>query len=167
MHKHYGFGIAAGCLAALLSAQQAASAGQATTSFGVSATVQSSCSVSAGALAFGAYTAASGTPNDVNSTVSVTCTSGLAYTVALDGGTTTSTVNARAMSDGATHTLNYALYTATGRTTLFGDGTLTTLTVAGTGNGAAQPVTVYGRIPVAQYVTAGSYTDTVGVAVNY
>jgi spore coat protein U-like protein len=144
-----------------------AAAGQATTTFGVSATVQSSCSVSAGTLAFGNYTAATGTPNDTSSTISVTCTSGLSYTVALDGGTTTSTVNARAMSDGNSHTLTYALYTTSGRTTLFGDGTSSTQTVGGTGNGLAQSVTVYGRIPVAQYVTAASYTDTVGVTVSY
>jgi spore coat protein U domain-containing protein, fimbrial subunit CupE1/2/3/6 len=142
-------------------------AGQATTSFAVSATVQSSCAVSAGTLAFGNYAAATATPNDVSSTISVTCTSGLPYTVALDGGTTTATVNARAMTDGASHNLTYALYTTSGRTTLFGDGTSSTQTIGGTGSGAAQSVTVFGRIPVAQYVTAGSYTDSVGVTVNY
>ncbi len=142
-------------------------AGQATTSFAVSANVQSSCSVSAGALAFGSYLATSGTPNDATSNILVTCTSGLAYTVALDGGTNTATVNARAMTDGLTHNLSYALYTASNHSTLWGDGTLTTSTVGGTGNGAAQTLPVYGRIPVSQFVSAGSYTDSVGVTVNY
>ena len=142
-------------------------AGQATASFSVSATVQSSCAVSAGNLAFGNYSAATASPNDVTSTISVTCTGGLPYTVALDGGTTTATVNARAMTDGNSHNLTYALYTTSGRSTIFGDGTSSTQTLGGTGNGAAQSVTVFGRIPMAQYVTAGNYTDSVGVTVNY
>jgi spore coat protein U-like protein len=141
--------------------------GQATTSFAVSANVQSSCSVTAGALAFGSYIASSGTPNDASSNVIVTCTSGLAYTVALDGGTNTATVNARAMTDGSAHNLTYALYTASNHTTLWGDGNLSTATVSGTGNGLAQTLAVFGRIPVSQFVTAGGYTDSVGVTVNY
>ncbi|MEI9994815.1 MAG: spore coat U domain-containing protein [Rhizomicrobium sp.] len=165
MHRHFTLGIAALTTACLGAAP--AWAGQATTTLAVSATVQSSCAVSAGNLAFGNYTAASATPNDVTSSISVTCTSGLAYTVALDGGTTTTTVNARAMTDGATHNLTYALYTNNTHATLFGDGTLSTQTASGTGNGAAQTISVFGRIPVSQFVTAGSYTDTVGVAVNY
>jgi len=153
--------------AILVGLTSSALGGQATTSFGVSATVQSSCSVSATTLAFGNYNAATPTPNDSTSTLSITCTSGLSYTVILDGGTTTSTVNARAMTDGSSHNLTYGLYTTTGRTILLGDGTSSTQTAGGTGNGSAQTITVYGRIPISQYVTAGNYTDTVGVTVNY
>ena len=39
--------------------------------------------------------------------------------------------------------------------------------VSGTGNGSAQAITVYGQIPAAQYVTPGSYTDTITVSVTY
>ncbi len=158
------FVIASGFVASLMCP---ALAGQATTSFAVSANVQSSCSVTAGALAFGSYIASSGTPNDASSNVVVTCTSGLAYTVALDGGTNTATVNARAMTDGSSHNLTYALYTASNHTTIWGDGNLSTSTVSGTGNGAAQTLPVFGRIPVSQFVVAGGYTDSVGVTVNY
>jgi spore coat protein U-like protein len=155
--------------AVLLSAAMAAEpagAGQSTTSFLVSATVASACLVVAAPLAFGAYSSGSATPLDTTSNIIVTCTPSLAYTVALDGGTTTGTVNARAMTSSG-HSLTYALYTATARTTLWGDGTLTTQTVAGTGNGLPQTLTVYGRIPAAQFVSSGLYTDTVNVAVNY
>jgi spore coat protein U-like protein len=142
-------------------------AGTASSAFAVSANVQSSCSVSASALAFGTYIASSATANDATSNVVVTCTNGLNYTVALDGGTNMAAVNGRAMTDGASHNLPYALYTATNRMTLWGDGTLSTSTVPGIGNGAAQTLTVFGRIPMAQFVNAGSYTDSVNVTVSY
>ena len=40
-------------------------------------------------------------------------------------------------------------------------------TIDGTGTGAAVTVTIDGDIPVSQYVTAGSYSDTVNVTVSY
>lgn len=138
-----------------------------TAQFSVTATVLDNCAVTAGALAFGAYSASSGTPVTANSTINVTCTSGLHYTVALDGGTTTGLVAARAMSDGATHTLGYGLYTSNGFGTLWGDGSGVTATVAGIGNGLLQPLTIYGRIPASQFVASGDYTDTVTVSVSY
>jgi len=39
--------------------------------------------------------------------------------------------------------------------------------VAGTGTGAAQNLTVYGRIPASQFPGAGSYSDTVVVTLTY
>lgn len=137
-----------------------------TTQFTVSATVLDNCAVSAGPLAFGPYSASSGSPVTANSSISVTCTSGLHYTVALDGGTTTLTPAARAMTDGS-HNLGYALYTSSGYSSIWGDGTAGTVTQAGIGNGSAQPMTVFGRIPASQFVASGSYTDTVTVSVIY
>jgi spore coat protein U-like protein len=145
-------------------------AGTASAQFAVTAIVLNTCAVTAGDLAFGNYSANSPSPVTASSALSITCTSGLSYTVALDGGTTTSAVTARAMSDGATpaaHTLNYGLYTSSAYTSIWGDGTSGTATMPGTGNGSAQGMTVYGRIPAAQYVTAGNYTDHVTVTVTY
>lgn len=142
-------------------------AGSASAQFNVTATVLDNCAVSAGDLAFGTYSASSGTATTASSAIQVTCTTSLAYTIGLDGGTTAGDVTARAMSDGASHTLGYGLYTSSGYSTIWGDGTGGTATVAGTGNGAAQSVTVYGRIPAAQFVTAGNYSDLVTVTVNY
>ncbi|MFI5309274.1 MAG: spore coat protein U domain-containing protein [Polyangiales bacterium] len=39
--------------------------------------------------------------------------------------------------------------------------------MAQTGNGAAQALTVYGRIPAGQGVASGAYTDSVLATVNY
>ena len=157
-----------GILAVLLvCAASPAWAASVSSQFNVTATVLKNCAVAASDLAFGNYTAGSGSPVTASTTVSVTCTTALAYTIALDGGQTTSDVNARAMTDGAAHNLSYGLYTTNGYATVWGDGSAGTSTVAGTGNGAAQAVTVYGRIPASQFVAAGSYTDRVTVTVNY
>jgi spore coat protein U-like protein len=151
----------------LVCAASPAWAASASSQFNVTATVLKNCAVSSSDLAFGDYTAGSGSPVTASTTVSVTCTAALAYTIALDGGQTTSDVTARAMTDGASHNLSYGLYTTNAYGTVWGDGTGGSSTVAGTGNGAAQAVTVYGRIAAAQFVAAGSYTDRVTVTVNY
>jgi spore coat protein U-like protein len=158
----------AGLLAAgLLSwAAPAAALTTQTATFNVTATVLDNCAVSAGPLAFGNYSASSGAPAVASSSISVTCTSGLHYTVALDGGTTTQLPGARAMTDG-THNLGYGLYTSSGYSSIWGDATAGTVTQTGIGNGAAQPLTVFGRIPASQFVASGSYTDTVTVSVSY
>jgi spore coat protein U-like protein len=62
--------------------------------------------------------------------------------------------------------LNYGLFSDAAWTTNWGN-TSGTNWVTGTGNGAAQPLTVYGQIPAAQYVTPGSYSDTITVSVTY
>jgi spore coat protein U-like protein len=137
-----------------------------TTTFTVTATVLSVCSVAATNLAFGNYDASSGTPTDASSTVTVTCTPSETYDVGLDAGTGAgATVAVRRMTNGA-NTLDYSLYQNAGRTTVWGE-TIGTDTQAGTGNGAGQAFTVYGRIPVAQYVAAGNYSDTITATVTY
>ncbi len=158
--------ILGGIWAAGLLAGCPAWAGTATTTFNVTATVLQSCAVSASDLAFGSYDAGSGAPVTATTILQVTCTNALAYAVALDGGTTTHDPVNRAMSDG-THNLTYGLYTTSGYGTIWGDASAGTSTVSGNGSGMAQPLTVYGRIPTAQFVTPGSYADRVTVTVTY
>jgi len=147
----------------LASAPAAAQADPATTTFGVSATVLKDCIVSATALAFGNYT---GAVNSAQSTVTVTCTNTTTYTVGLGPGLASgATVTTRQMQNG-TALLNYGLFSNATWTTNWGN-TSATNWVSGTGNGAAQPLTVYGQIPAGQYVTPGSYTDTIAVTVTY
>jgi len=134
-----------------------------TTTFGVSATVQSTCLISATALAFGTYT---GVVDNATSTVSITCTNTTPYNVALNPGTTGTTVTARKMAGPSSSVLNYALYSNSGMTTNWGQ-TSGTDTVSGTGSGSAQAITVYGQIPAGQYVNPGSYADTITASVIY
>ena len=151
-------------LAAVSAAMSApAIAATATSTFPVTATVQATCNISAGALAFGTYV---GTQVDSSSTISVTCTNSTAYNVGLnEGGAAGATVTTRRMAAGA-GLLNYALFRDAARTLNWGQ-TVATDTVAGTGNGSAQSLTVYGRVAASQFVDPGSYTDTITATVTY
>jgi spore coat protein U-like protein len=101
---------------------------------------------------------------DQNATITVTCTTNAPYNVGLDAGGGAS-INARRMINGV-NTVGYQLYRDTGRTTVWGN-TVGTDTVAGTGNGIAQALTVYGRVPPQTTPPAATYNDTVNVTVTY
>lgn len=136
-----------------------------TTTFQTTATVISSCSVSAGNLAFGNYDALSALPTNATSSVTVQCTLQSPYSLGLNAGTGTgATVAVRKMTKGV-DTLNFALYKDASHLVLWGD-TGADL-VSGTGTGAAVVITVYGQVPAAQNVPTGAYADTVTVTVNY
>ena len=62
--------------------------------------------------------------------------------------------------------LNYAVYSNSARSSIWGN-TVGSNVVAGTGLGTAQVLTVYGRIPAAQYPAPGSYTDTITATLTY
>ena len=153
----------AALLAALCSPLAAQSA-TATTTFNATATVIATCAVSATNVAFGNYSTAQ---LDSTGSVTATCTNGTTYTVALDVGTGSgATVGARKMTGPASQTLIYSLYSDASRSTVWGP-TVGTNTVAGTGTGSAQALTVYGRIPALEYPAPGSYSDTITVTVAY
>lgn len=128
----------------------------------VSTTVPAACSfnVAPSAMSFAAYTGASNV--DATSTMQITCSSGLSYTVFVTTSTGTRAMNTAV--PGPTP-LNYELYTDSGRTTVFPS------TAAGataqTGNGSGQALTIYGRIPSGQTVPIGAYSQTVTVNVDY
>ncbi|MFZ6849198.1 Csu type fimbrial protein [Undibacterium sp. RuRC25W] len=135
----------------------------------VSATVSSSCVVGTSTLAFGSATSAAITAGNVDATgtVTVNCTSGSTYSVALDAGAGTgATIAIRKMSAGA-QSLSYTIYSDTGRTTIWGNGTLASVPVAGTGTGTVQSISAYGRIFAGQNVTAVAYADTINVTITY
>ncbi len=153
----------ASCLTAVASA-----AGTNSTTFTVQATINSACNLSAADLNFGAYNPGSGSPLDMTSTVNVFCTVGTTYTLSLDIGTGGGAYTGRNVASGG-NTLTYNLYTTTSRTTVWGDGSGSTVTVGGTGLGllTADTKTVYGRIPASQDKPPGTYTSTVTVTVNF
>jgi len=135
-----------------------------TTTFGVNATVQATCLVSATAMAFGTYTGVVATST---SAVSVTCTNTTPYNVGLSAGLATgATVTTRSMTGPASALLGYALFSDSARTVNWGQ-TIGTDTVTGTGNGSVQAITVYGQAAAAQYVAPGVYTDTITATVTY
>ncbi|MDD5223622.1 MAG: spore coat U domain-containing protein [bacterium] len=145
------------CLVSTLLFAGTVFAAQATSSFTVSANVAAGCTVSATNIAFGTYT---GIDADSTNTVTVNCTTGTAYLISLSTGDHFS--GTRRMSDGGTNYLGYNLYTDAGRTTMWGY-----QTVNGTGNGANQNYTDYGRVFTGQSVAAGTYGDNIGVLLDY
>ncbi len=150
----------------LLLTAAAAYAATDTSSMTVRIVIQSSCDVHTVAptdMDFGTQGAL--TANiDQTSTITLTCTPTTTYDVGLNGGGS-GNINARVMING-TEDVGYQLYSNAGRTTVWGN-TVGTDTVAGTGNGSAQTLTVYGRVPPQTTPPANTYTDTVTVTVTY
>ena len=137
-------------------------------SLGVSAKVTANCTVSTTALDFGSVNTLSASAVDGTGGVTVTCTNGSPWAASADAGTGSgATLATRRLTSGG-NALNYSLYTNAARTSVWGDGTGSTATVANTGSGAAQSFTVYGRIPGGQAsAPAGTYGDTVSVTITY
>jgi spore coat protein U-like protein len=145
-----------------------AHAGSQSSPLTVNATVTGNCSISTSALSFGSVDTLSASPVLGTGGVTITCTNGTAWSAAADAGAGSGATLATRRMTSAGNTLNYMLYTDSGRTTVWGDGTGTTAAIASTGSGAAQSVTIYGRVPAGQTsAPAGSYSDTVGVTVTY
>ncbi len=135
----------------------------------VSATVSGDCAVGASALAFPSASSAAIAAGNIDATgnVTVNCTVGSAYTIALGIGTGTgATLASRKMSAGA-QLLSYSVYTTSARTTVWGDGTGASVTLPGVGTGTDVSIAAYGRIFSGQSVPAANYSDTVNVTVSY
>lgn len=159
---------AAAAIAAFAVIPTAAEAGTATSNLSVTATVTANCTVSTSAVAFGNVNTITGGNVDASGGITVTCTNGTSWTAAAGAGSGTgATIATRKMASGG-NLLNYSLYTDSGRTSVWGDGTSGNVTITGTGNGGAQSTTIYGRVPSGQTsAPAGSYSDTVAVTVTY
>ena len=153
--------------AAALSVAPSSFAGSKTATFQVSLTVEADCSISANPLNFGS-TGVIDSNLDQTSSVSVTCTKGTPYTVALDAGSATgSTIADRELGNaGGTESVKFNLYRDAGHTQVWGQTTGTDV-VGGTGNGSAQSITVYGRVPAQSMPAADTYTSTVTATVAF
>jgi spore coat protein U-like protein len=126
---------------------------------------RAACTVSATPVAFGAYSPFSGTPTDSTGTATVRCTPAANVVVALSTGGS-GTFSPRQMSSGPSR-LGYQLYSNAARTTVWGNGTGGTVTVAARVTGAGRNFTAFGRIPALQGVAPGAYVDTITVTVTF
>jgi spore coat protein U-like protein len=133
----------------------------------VQITITAACQInSAGPLNFGSNGVLS-TDVDVNTTIVVQCTSGVPFNLGLGPGAGTgATLANRLMTGPSSATIGYSLYTTAGRTTVWGN-TSATNWQPGTGTGAPQNFTVYGRVPPQTTPAAGTYSDTVAVTLTY
>ena len=126
-----------------------------------------SCTTSSTSVAFGSYNPVSASPTFANGSVSVNCSGiGLlvSYTILLSGGG--GSVANRHMNAGVS-LLPYNVYTTSGYSTVWDNST-------GVGGGFLIGLggtsfnhPVYGRILAQQPASAGSYTDSVVITVDY
>jgi spore coat protein U-like protein len=160
---------------AAVSAAGTAFAATPSAQFQVTASVANSCVVTAANdIAFGAYDPAnvhSTTPAVAAGSVTVRCTRGSTAAITLNEGVHAAAGSScdtplRQMADAGGDSLSYDLYSDSTHTTAWGCGT--TNDVENTFTSLA-PVTfdTFGRIPAGQDVPAGSYADTVTVAVTF
>jgi spore coat protein U-like protein len=144
--------------------------GTATATFNVTLTLQANCAVSATPLNFGTNGVIATALNQ-QTTVAVTCTNTTPYNVGLDAGTVAgSTVASRLMAGTTTGntgtTVGFQLYQDAGHATVWGN-TQGTNTVAGTGTGAAQSISVYGQVPAQATPKPDTYQTTVTATVYF
>ena len=144
-----------------------ASAATATADFTVKIQITSECLInSASDLDFGS-TGVIATAIPGTSTLGIQCTSGTAYSVGISAGAGVgATVAARKMTGPSSQTVQYSLYRDASHTLVWGI-SIGSNTLAGTGDGANQIITVYGLVPVQTTSGIGSYTDTVTATVTY
>jgi spore coat protein U-like protein len=137
-----------------------------TTTFDVSVTAVAACSVTATGITFPDYNGIGYV--DGTGDVTVTCSNGVSYNIALDGGLQHTTW--RRVTDG-TNYLNYDLWKDFGQTSIWGDSDFentypTGSSYADTGTGTAQAHTVWGAL-FGGPQPPGAYSDTVTVTVHY
>src|SRR6185437_10337475 len=103
--------------------------------------------------------------------ITVKCSSGLAFKVSLDPGTTPGgSIGQRLLGNGP-HSLQYNLYTSSDLSTIWGDGTTgMTLSATASSEGLPTSLTVFAEVPdsaVNQLATPGIYSDLVTVTITY
>ena len=151
--------IAAASILAISAVQ--ANAATASGNLAISIAINATCAVGAGTLDFGTQSNIGGAANiDAAGSFTVTCTNATAYSTTLGSGANFS--GSRRMTNG-TDFISYGIYSDVARTTAW-----PALGVSGTGSGAAQTISVYGRIPTGQTsVSTGTYGDSVQITVTY
>ena len=164
--RRFALSLAAGCALAV-AGDRPAQALTTTQTMAVSLTVGSSCTLTTNPLNLGTYV-----PGVTSSTtISLNCTSGVPWSVDIDGGLNQpplANTARRVTNGGATPSfVNYTLYKDAARTLLWGSTTAGTAQ-AGTGTGGAQVLTVSSSANgTSGALPATIYTDTVNVIVTF
>jgi spore coat protein U-like protein len=133
--------------------------------FNVSATVAPRCQIgTATDMSFGSIPSNFASNQDQTSIVTMTCTRNTAWQVGLDNGQNSVGTTRRMLGGG--RTIVYELYRDSGRMLRWG-ATFNSDTLIGSGNGSAQPLSVYGRVAPQAAVPAGAYSDKITVTVTF
>lgn len=136
-----------------------------------------SCTTSASGVSFGVYNPLATVAAVANGTLSVTCnllsggSTNVPVTVSLSAGSSASFAARSLRSPG--YGLGYNLYWSTAYTQVWGDGTggsfygMATLSLSPASPRQTVSGVMYGRIPAAQDVGEGAYSDTIVVTISY
>ncbi|MDB9906378.1 spore coat protein U domain-containing protein [Gammaproteobacteria bacterium] len=136
----------------------------------VSASVIAACSIDAGAMTFGNYDPTAEAHLTATATIASTCTSGAAATISMDQGASagtgsTAAAPVRRMIGGDGSFLNYAVYSNSGYSTVWGGTDATDVAVTGTGSAVSS--TAYGKVTAGQAAAVTSFADSVVVTLTY
>ncbi len=150
--------IGAAAFALIALAPAAFAAGSATGTLTVNASVAANCTIGAGTLNFGAYDPVvtnSATALDASTTMAVACTKGVnpSITTATPGGAMT----------GGGDSLNYLLFSDSGRLTSFVPG----FSMGAAPGKASRNLNIYGRVASGQDVGVAAYSGTITFTVNF
>jgi spore coat protein U-like protein len=138
-----------------------------------------SCSVTApGAVNFGAYNPSSGTPLLASTTTTLTCThvsggaQSIDYTMTLTNGNS-GNCNARTLTRPG-DSLSYNIYQDSIAGGVWGNAGCATfpsgtirVTNGAPNNVKSVTVTLYGQVPISQFVSSGTYSDTLTLTFTY
>ncbi len=129
------------------------------------------CIVTAPNLSFGPYDGLSGAAGSTSGTAVITCNEAPPPTVTLEigpSGVSGGFFPRQMQQQGGSDRLAYNFYASAGSGAVWGDGTGGTVTSSARVNkGKPWVVTIYGRMPAGQDVSAGSYSDTVAITINF
>lgn len=135
-------------------------------SFTFSTSVDPTCTMSAGTLAFGNVGVLT-QPVTGQNTIQVRCTANTPWSVGLDNGANGTGPTARKMALNAGR-VTYGIYKDTDRTLPWGLAAQGASAVnAGTGTGSTQTLYGYGKVPAQSTPTPGLYADTVIATITY
>ncbi|WP_345817834.1 spore coat U domain-containing protein (plasmid) [Paraburkholderia sp. PREW-6R] len=134
--------------------------------FTASATVINDCYINATNISFTSV-GALGTSLNANGSITAQCTSGDAWRIALNGGSSGSVGGRTMQRSGGGGTVNYQLYSDASHTVAWGDGTASTTAASGVGTGYQQIINVYGVVPPQTTPAPGTYSDTITATISF
>ena len=145
-----------------------ASAGTATGTLSVTASVAAVCIIGNATLAFGTYNPTAATAQPATTTVTMTCSLGTPYNIGMSAGAGSGATTTLRVMTATGGTLPYKLFRDAAYTNNWGN-TVGSDTLSGTSSATtlANTINIYGQIPAGEAAVIGSYTDSVTMTVTY
>lgn len=166
--KRHAIALVSAALIPVFASAAVYSNGSKSSTFDVTMRIVADCTIGTNGMDFGQNQGVLTTTVSAQSSINVTCTNTTAYNIGLNAGTGAgSSGTTRYMSGTGANTgvVQFNLYQAAGSTP-WGN-TQGTNTMAGTGNGTQQTLTVYGEIPAQNTPAPDSYKSTITATVYF